>query len=256
MVTPRIDCASIRIDGGARLMFAGGVDNHPMRGQCLRTATVYDALSNSWADLPSMACERHGCSGAEINGTVYVVGGGYASKDRIGSEFFEAFDLATQEWRQLPLPDPALDRVFAAVGVVGGKLILAGGEGSTQDTRGSNVRVDAFVPANKRSSSAGIEAAEPKAEAEAEAEAQTEANAQEGVGVNAAISQREGHWEQCAPLRSKRSACGFCEWRGMLVVAGGRGGAGEPLESVEIFDGERRPHYLRPTDIARACVAP
>ena len=38
-------------------------------------------------------------------------------------------------------------------------------------------------------------------------------------------------------MATDRSACGCCEWRGMLVVCGGRGGAGEPLCSVEAFDG-------------------
>ena len=32
---------------------------------------------------------------------------------------------------------------------------------------------------------------------------------------------------------------GFCEWRGQLLVAGGRGQDGEPLASVERFDGVR-----------------
>ena len=68
--TLRIDCAAVKLDA-SRLMFAGGVDDHPTRGTLLSSATIYDALSNSWQDLPDMSTPRHGCAGAVLGGTVY-----------------------------------------------------------------------------------------------------------------------------------------------------------------------------------------
>eukprot|EP01047_Picozoa_sp_COSAG01_P113516 COSAG01_NODE_42224_length_442_cov_0.906706_1_plen_78_part_10 len=58
-------------------------------------------------------------------------------------------------------------------------------------------------------------------------------------------------------MLERRSACGCCEWEGMLVVAGGRGGAGEPLDSVHAFDGQpaSQPASQPTSQPARALVS-
>ena len=50
MPTLRIDCAAVKL-GASRLMFAGGVDDHPTRGAVQKSACVYEAITNRWAWL-------------------------------------------------------------------------------------------------------------------------------------------------------------------------------------------------------------
>ena len=200
MLSPRIDAASVKIDE-TRLLFAGGVNGHPMRpqSQVQQTAQLYDALTNAWTELPPMLSgPRHGCGGALLDGLVYVVGGSYAARSEAPDpsswkDSTEVFDLATQEWRQVAAP--SADKVFPAVGAVGGRIVVAGGESSSgPDGANAGRHVEAFDPTR-------------------------------------------GTWTDCAPMLTTRSACGFTVWEGALVVCGGRGGAGEPLSSVESFDG-------------------
>ena len=207
MLTPRIDCAAVQLDAH-RMMFAGGVDEHPLRGAMQDTAHQYDALTNSWSELPPMPALRHGCGGALLDGIVYVVGGCYVAEGAEPSML--AYDVAAQAWSELP--PPSRDKAFAAVGAVAGRIVVAGGEaaqaGESAEERGR--RVEAYSPASRT-------------------------------------------WELCPPMETVRSACGSCEWRGSLVVCGGRGDQGQPLATVEAFDGRE---WRRLPDMVCARLGP
>ena len=51
---------------------AGGVDDHPARGELLHRCDAYDALTSTWAGLPPLPRFRHGCCGAAIADKVYA----------------------------------------------------------------------------------------------------------------------------------------------------------------------------------------
>ena len=201
MLSPRIDAACVKLDR-SRVLFCGGVNGHPMKpsSQVQDTAQIYDALTNAWTELAPMPYGvRHGCGGALLDGLVYIVGGSYAARaeSETRGEPWQArtpvFNVATQEWSQVAAQ--STDKVFPAVGAVGGRLVVAGGVAATTH-HGANAgrHVEAFDPSR-------------------------------------------GVWTDCAPMLTTRSACGYCVWQDCLVVCGGRGGAGEPLSSVEVFDG-------------------
>ena len=83
----RIDCAVVQLPDG-RLFVAGGCTDHPARcgadhpggGQFLNSAFIYDGLTDTVEPVPPMQYRRHGCGGACIGDTVYIVGGGYVAK--------------------------------------------------------------------------------------------------------------------------------------------------------------------------------
>ena len=58
---------------------AGGVDDHPARGELLHRCDAYDALTSTWAGLPPLPRFRHGCCGAAIADKVYAAHCGIAS---------------------------------------------------------------------------------------------------------------------------------------------------------------------------------
>ena len=96
--------------------------------------------------------QRHGCGGALLNGQVYVVGGSYAAKAEADQSTWkdstEVFDLKTSTWRQVP--PPSADKVFPAVGTVGGRIVVAGGETATRAAPGAGRKVEAFNPASEK----------------------------------------------------------------------------------------------------------
>ena len=154
MLTPRIDCAAVKVDA-TRILFAGGVNGHPMQSatEMLKTVQVYDALTNAWSVLPPMPSGvRHGCGGALLDGLVYVVGGSYAAKadadQSAWNDSMEVFDLETTTWQQVAAP--SADKVFPAVGAVAGRIVVAGGETATRAAPGAGRKVEAFDPATQK----------------------------------------------------------------------------------------------------------
>eukprot|EP01051_Picozoa_sp_SAG22_P001946 SAG22_NODE_82_length_21749_cov_10.719769_3_plen_495_part_00 len=164
---PRIDCCCVKLSPSTMLI-AGGVDDHPQRGRMQRTAVLFDAVTHRWTELPDMECCRHGCAGALVGNTVYVrqrscfvkgsdhclslcfsafpcgstaltedrcnqvVGGSYVAEHVapwLACDYESCFDLQTQTWGRIPQPNIP-SRVFPAVGAVGGRVVLAGGESS------------------------------------------------------------------------------------------------------------------------------
>ena len=121
MPCPRIDCASVSLGNSGLVLFAGGCGKHPRLcnpDDFLRSAAMYDSLSDSWANCGELVVRRHGCSGASLDSKVYVIGGEYAHSSpymargqqsrrdlwRQHEGSCEVFDLKTRRWSELPSP--------------------------------------------------------------------------------------------------------------------------------------------------------
>ena len=122
------------------VVIAGGLG-----GGAVSRVVSFDPATDTWAtDLPAMPVERdHGCAGV-IDGTLYVAAGRDASIRAL-----EPTVLAYrpgQGWTtRAPIPTP---RGGVACGVIGGRLIVAGGEGNgAAGSAGVFAQVEAYDPA-------------------------------------------------------------------------------------------------------------
>eukprot|EP00434_Breviolum_minutum_P020357 symbB.v1.2.017953.t1/scaffold1411.1/size120435/11 len=74
---PRLDAACCDLALG-RVLFAGGCSKHPALcgpDDFFNSAELYDCLTDTWEELPSMATRRHGATACQLDGKVYVMGG-------------------------------------------------------------------------------------------------------------------------------------------------------------------------------------
>jgi hypothetical protein len=129
----RIDCAIV--DAGAgQFLVAGGCADHPSRARSFfRSAFLYDALTHVATALPDMPHERHGCSGARLGDSVYVIGGEYQARDPEAACAVSVFDLSTRRWcdtRRTPINTTLRDLsvgtsiAFSPVGAIDGRVVL------------------------------------------------------------------------------------------------------------------------------------
>ncbi len=91
------------------------------------TLDIYNPATDSWTTGATPILSRAGASIGVINGLMYVVGGCITSDCRIGiTNQLEIYDPVANAWSIGASMVTA--RVGAAVGVIGGKLYVAGGE--------------------------------------------------------------------------------------------------------------------------------
>lgn len=120
----------ISVDGSsvgpaASYTFSNVTSNHTI------AVTFAINTSSSWTTLAPMPTARLNLHAAEIGGRLYAVGGAGASGD---TSALEVYDPSTNVWSALkPLPDQDGNsgRRLGTVGVIDGKLYLAGGFGTT-----------------------------------------------------------------------------------------------------------------------------
>ncbi|MFN2481716.1 MAG: Kelch repeat-containing protein, partial [Pyrinomonadaceae bacterium] len=81
------------------------------------------AQSGSWQSLAPVSSARFALASADVNGTLYAVGGTFGACD--GSQTLEAYDPATNSWAtKAPMPT---GRYHPAAASLGGKLYVVGG---------------------------------------------------------------------------------------------------------------------------------
>ena len=78
-------------------VFLGGYD----RGDCLKTAMLYDPKTNKWSALPSMLEHRGRLDIAVVDGKVYAVGGSSGNKELMTAEVYDSRTGAVK-WQRVP----------------------------------------------------------------------------------------------------------------------------------------------------------
>ncbi|MBJ6137700.1 kelch repeat-containing protein [Marinobacter litoralis] len=117
-------------------------------GNSLNTVEVFDPLSNTWQPGQSLTYVRDNPGSAVMNGKIYVFGGRHreASGTTIegAMKTVEMFDPATGNWSNMsPMPT---GRRTMSVGVIGGKIQVAGGEFNANNTTGVFEQNEEFDP--------------------------------------------------------------------------------------------------------------
>ncbi len=111
------DGAATAIDG--KLHVIGGTT----RSGAVGLLEIFDPATGKWSIEPPMPTGRWYLSAAALGGRLYAVGG--SSEPRWGCfRLVEVYDPAVRTWQQAP---DMVGRLSPAVGVVAGKLIVAGG---------------------------------------------------------------------------------------------------------------------------------
>ena len=107
---------------GARLCVCGGDGGALRFGLTLRSAEVFDTVTNTWQSLPAMVHTRSWAGAAVIRGHVYMVGGDatFASSERLPP---------TGNWQKLPPMNEA--RMYFSTAVIADSLYVCGGMGRT-----------------------------------------------------------------------------------------------------------------------------
>lgn len=120
----------------------GGV---PPPGYATTEVDMYDPVANTWTTKAPALTSRAGAGGGVINGKLYVVGGCVSSDCRIGvTGALEVYDPVANTWTSLAsIPTP---RYNAAVGVINGRLYVAGG-GMACPPCGALTVVESYDPA-------------------------------------------------------------------------------------------------------------
>jgi N-acetylneuraminic acid mutarotase len=118
---------------GARIYLAGGMGTD---GASLSRVSVYTPATNTWSSAAAMATRRDNPGSAALGGKLYVFGGrtrnadGTAPSDTLAS--VEAYAPSTNTWAaRSAMPT---GRRSMAVGTIGGRAQVAGGERSTTAT--------------------------------------------------------------------------------------------------------------------------
>lgn len=95
MSTPRsfFACAAI----GSLLYVAGGHDNQK---NALKTAEVYDPITDEWRHLPPMLEERDECQGIAIRGKFLVISGYNTDNQGIFRRGGECYDPVNRTWEK------------------------------------------------------------------------------------------------------------------------------------------------------------
>jgi len=122
--TPRSQMDAAVVNG--RLYLLGGLDN--IRG-ILPTVEAFDPATETWTTVAPMPRGRRAMAVAVVDGIIYVIGGeGQGGPGTYVSEIVAsviAYDPTTDTWTtRASLPKPV---VSAAVGVVNGRIYVAGG---------------------------------------------------------------------------------------------------------------------------------
>lgn len=129
LLRPRQEHPTLAVDGD--IWVFGGFDG---RVATLDSVHVYDPDMNRWrTDVAPMPRAMHHANVAEVNGRLYVVGFLVEGSFRASGQVFE-YDPVGDEWTEKTSMPRARARGASAVGVIDGKIYVAGGLGG--GTRG------------------------------------------------------------------------------------------------------------------------
>ncbi len=82
---------------GDNIVVIGGIDKHD---KALDTVIIYNVKTEQSHMLPSMRCERRGCTAVVIGNNIVVLGGVDEQMQTLKS--VEAFNFESYTWQELP----------------------------------------------------------------------------------------------------------------------------------------------------------
>jgi subtilisin family serine protease len=205
---------------GSNVYLAGGFD---AAGALSRTLYAYNATTNVWSTKASMPVVGSCGGSAVISGKLYVFSGCTRSSTggQVAAGLLHSYDPSTNRWTTLR-PAPAL-HFQPAVGAIGGKLYVAGGNNGS----GAAIsQLDVFDPATNAWST---RAAMPTARVAAAGGAvggrfhviggRTGTNYLSTVGVYDPVT---NSWSSRSAMPTARTAFGTGVISGLLYAVGGR----------------------------------
>jgi N-acetylneuraminic acid mutarotase len=124
---------------GSKIYVVGG-----LRQGAVTDFSAYDAASDTWEALPPLPAPRDHLVGGAAGGVFYAIGGRDGQIDKIEGAVY-AFDPNAGMWlTRAPMLTP---RGGAAAALVGGRFLVAGGEGDKSSPKGVFKEVEAYDPA-------------------------------------------------------------------------------------------------------------
>ena len=127
MPTTRIGFAAAA-DAQGKIYTIGGADS---LGNPLATVEVYDPATNTWSTGASLPLARFNLAAAtDATGKIYAIGGATSGASATGLNRVDAYDPATQAWREV-FGMPTARASLAATADSTGKIYAIGGEGTS-----------------------------------------------------------------------------------------------------------------------------
>ncbi len=232
---PTQETAAVAVAG--KLYVLGGFDE---RGAVLADVQVFDPATCAWSAGPPLPTAVHHANAAVVDGTIYVVGAMVTISFRAIGDVWALTPGVDLTWRPRASMPAGSERGAAVVGVIGGRIVVAGG------LRGGAVaEVSAYDPVADAWDRGLPPLPEPRDHAcgGAIGDALYVVGGRRGsIGSIAATTYAwtaAGGWATRAPMPTARggTACGVVE--GRLIVVGGEGNAATAtgvFAEVEAFD--------------------
>jgi N-acetylneuraminic acid mutarotase len=132
---------------GDRIFLAGGFGGAVYNGTELQ---IYDPARDTWqsssrGEVPPLPVGRNHVPGAVLDGLLYVLGGREGgTRDGLHSRV-DVYDPVARAWSVRAAMPTA--RGGAAAGVVGGRIVVTGGEGNAADPKGIFPQTEIYDPA-------------------------------------------------------------------------------------------------------------
>ncbi len=224
----------VEVDGLLYVM--GGIDG---AGETLAQVLVYHPSDDSWERGPDLPAPAHHVNAAAVDGTVYLVGS--LEPDFTPRPAVWSWTPGDEAWSTDRAAMPGTARGAAAVGVVGGSIVVAGGFAAA----GSSAVVSAYDPAADQWDES---AADPLPMPLDHATGQVVDGTLHVIGgrsngivaVSAEVWRLEGtSWTAGAPMPTARGGIASGVVNGRIVVVGGEGNgdaASGVFPQAEVYD--------------------
>lgn len=231
---PRQETAVVAL--GGRIYVIGGFD---LNQAVVATVEAWDPVGDRWSAVASLPMPTHHVNAAAVGNLLYVLGGLRTSAfTAVGDSW--AYDPATDHWSARAAMPAGTQRGAAMVGVVGGRIYVAGGfrgaavaDFSSYDTSSDTWTILPSLPTARDHGVGGAVGTVLYAiggRDSAPASHVPRVDAFDTVG---------GAWSPRAPLPTSRGGAAAGVLDGTILVAGGEGNPGSPrgvFAVVERYD--------------------
>jgi N-acetylneuraminic acid mutarotase len=119
---PTQETAAVAV--GGKLYVLGGFDE---RGAVLADVQIFDPATCAWSAGPSLPAAVHHANAAVVDGTIYVVGAMMTISFRAIGDVWALTPGVDATWRPRTAMPAGSERGAAVVGVIGGRIVVAGG---------------------------------------------------------------------------------------------------------------------------------